>query len=43
MTRSLREPEKLLFEISRSGHEGYRPPANDVADPPVGIEDAYLR
>jgi glycine dehydrogenase subunit 2 len=43
MARSLREPEKLLFEISRKGHEGYRPPANDVGDPSLGIEDAYLR
>jgi len=39
----LREPEKLLFEISRTGREGYRAPANDVGDPAVGIEAELLR
>ncbi len=41
--RSLREPEKLLFEIGSPGRDGALVPASDVGVPPATIEPEYLR
>ncbi len=42
--RSLREPEQLLFEVSRSGRRAHALPPLDVPDPPDGsIDPRHLR
>lgn len=40
---SLRDREKLLFEVSGTGRTGYRAPENDVGEAPPSIESEYLR